>query len=99
MIVEVDLEVTSVIYVLRRRCGGRIDEEWTRRKIQSSRDRFYLYGIFAVTPVIAAGVLLLNPSARELFLHKAIGAILAVFAFFSYGTGILLYYMASRYKI
>ena len=33
LIVEVDLEVTSVIYVLRRRCGGRIDEEWTRRII------------------------------------------------------------------
>ncbi len=78
---------------------SRIDEEWTRRKIQSSKDRYYLYGIFAVTPVIAALVLVLNPSAQELFLHKAIGGIFAILAFLSYGIGFLLYYMASRYKI
>lgn len=77
---------------------SRIDEEWTRRKIESSKDRYYLYGIFFITPIIAAMVLGLNPSAHELFFHKTIGNMLFAIAIMSYGIGISLYYMSSKYR-
>lgn len=77
---------------------SRIDEEWTRRKIQSSRDRYYLYGIFTITPVMAGFVFVLNPSARDLFFHQTIGSLLLAIALISYGTGLFIYRMASRHK-
>jgi len=77
---------------------SRIDEEWTRRKIESSKDRIYLNGIFLATPIITAVVFAMNPSARELFFCSPIGILLSSIAIISYGIGILIYYLASKYK-
>lgn len=78
---------------------NRIDEEWTRRKIESSKDRYYLCGIFISTPVIAAIVFFFNASARELFFHKAVGPFLLLAAFLCYGTGLTIFYISSKFKI
>jgi Flp pilus assembly protein TadB len=78
---------------------GRIDEEYTRRKIESSKDRLYLYGIFIITPVIAAIVFMTNPSARSLFFNESIGMLLCFVALLCYGTGILIYCFSTKNKI
>ncbi len=77
---------------------GRIDEELTRRKIESSRDRLYLYGIFIAAPVAVAAVFFLNPSARGLFFGGTTGALLCAVAGACYGMGILIYLLSSRQK-
>lgn len=77
---------------------GRIDEELTRRKIESSRDRLYLYGIFIAAPVAAAAVLFGNPSARALFFGGSSGALLCAAAGACYGIGLLIYLLSSQQK-
>ncbi len=75
---------------------SKIDEEWTRRKIESSKDRFYLYGIFILSPIIAVIVFSANASARELFFGRPISFILCIFALLFYFMGILIYYISSK---
>ena len=74
----------------------RIDEEHTRRKIESSRDRTILKGIFLLTPIVAGLVLTMNPSARILFLSTGFGRLAAILSLIVYGTGILLFVTAHR---
>ena len=76
---------------------NKIDEEWTRRKIESSKDRFYLFGLYILTPIIAIFVFIFNSSAREIFFNHPAGKILSMLAIMSYATGILIYYLSSRY--
>lgn len=78
---------------------NKIDEEWTRRKIASSKDRYYLYGIFIGTPLMVIIVFIANRSARELFLYKSIGNLLSFVAVAFYITGLLIYYISSKYKV
>lgn len=78
---------------------SRIDEEYTRRKIESSKDRLYLYGIFLFTPVITAIVFAMNPSARSLFFEESIGIPLSMIALMSYAAGILIYLFSSKNRI
>lgn len=77
---------------------SRIEEEWTRRKIESSKDRAYLNGIILLTPAIATAVFFFNRSAREFFFSSSIGVLLSLVALISYGTGIMIYYFSSKYK-
>lgn len=74
----------------------KIDEEHTRRKIESSRDRLYLKGMFILTPVIAAVMLAAKASARELFIFTPIGNMMAVLSIVIYGLGILLFMTAQK---
>jgi Flp pilus assembly protein TadB len=74
----------------------RIDEEHTRRKIESSKDRLYLKGMFILSPIIAVVMLLMNVTARELFIFTPIGNIASVLSIGLYGTGVLLYLTAHR---
>ncbi|MHB1485162.1 MAG: type II secretion system F family protein [Saccharofermentanales bacterium] len=76
---------------------NRIEEEWTRRKIASSKDRFYLLGIFILTPIIAIFVFVFNSSAREMFFYQPAGNILSIIALMSYGAGVAIYLLSSRY--
>jgi len=78
---------------------SKIDEEWTRRKIESSKDRYYLYGIFILTPVMSVIVLALNKNASELFFYQPLGNLLSIIAVVSYITGLLIYYLSSKYKV
>lgn len=77
---------------------SRIDEEWTRRKIESSKDRSCLLGIFLATPILAVVIFYLNQSARDLFFNQKIGCLLSFAAIACYGIGISIYYISSRYK-
>ncbi|MHB1452484.1 MAG: type II secretion system F family protein [Saccharofermentanales bacterium] len=74
----------------------KIDEEHTRRKIESSRDRLYLKGMFVLTPVIAAVMLSVKISAREFFFNTPLGNMMAVFSVVVYGAGILLFITAHK---
>ena len=78
---------------------SRIAEEYTRRKIESSKDRSYLYGIFLITPIITVIVFVMNPSARSLFFKESIGMLLCMIAILSYGIGILIYNLSSKNRI
>ncbi|MHB8963951.1 MAG: type II secretion system F family protein [Saccharofermentanales bacterium] len=74
----------------------KIDEEHTRRKIESSKDRLYLKGMFIFTPIIASGMIMFNPPARELFIDTPLGNIAAILSIVLYGTGILLFMTAHK---
>lgn len=75
---------------------SRIDEEFTRRKIESSKDRLYLMGVFIASPIITLIVFIMNKSARELFLGEFIGVMLIVLAFLCYGIGLVIYLMSLK---
>jgi Flp pilus assembly protein TadB len=76
----------------------KIEEERTRRKISSSRDRLYLNAIFVLTPLIVGLVLMSNPSAADLFLITPVGRLLIIPVIMFYTIGFTLFFFASRFR-
>ena len=66
------------------------EQERTRKKISSARDRLYLKIILAATPVLFVTTILLKPSARELFINTDFGKILIIPGLLSYLTALLI---------
>jgi len=66
------------------------EQERTRKKISSARDRLYLIAILILTPVLFIATVLLKPSARELFLNTTIGKVLIIPGILSYVISLLI---------
>jgi Flp pilus assembly protein TadB len=77
---------------------ARIDEESTRRKITSSRDRHILSMVMAITPVLSVIVVYTNPSARKLFFEESIGIPLIIISVLSYICGLTIFKTSSKFN-
>jgi Flp pilus assembly protein TadB len=77
---------------------ARIDEESTRRKISSSRDRYILSMVMAITPVLSIIVISTNPSARKLFFEESIGIPLIIISVLSYVSGLVIFKTSSKFS-
>lgn len=72
------------------------DEEFTKRRISTSKDRKLIRGIFFIEPILMIMIISTNVSAREFYAHTKFGEITLVITSIFYILGILLYMTAGR---
>ncbi len=73
------------------------EQERTRKKISSAKDRLYLKAILILTPVLFIATVLLKPSARELFLNTNIGKVLIIPGILSYVISLLIMNLTNEF--
>ncbi len=74
----------------------KLDEEFTRRKISTSKDRKIINCIYILSPLLGAVTLSLNPASRHFFTGTQFGKMSMAVVFFLYLLSLLFYYVSGR---
>lgn len=75
---------------------NRIEEEYVRRRISSSRDRSLSLCILLAAPVLYLLILIRNPLNRAFFLDTPLGGLTLAIAALAYLTGVSLFWSVHR---
>ena len=75
---------------------NRIEEEFIRRRISSSRDRSLSIGIMVASPLLYLLILLKNPLNRAFFMDTVLGGLTLAIAALAYLTGVALFWSVHR---
>lgn len=75
---------------------NRVEEEYVRRRISSSRDRSLTVGIMLAAPFLYLLILLRNPLNRYFFFETAMGGFSLLIAILAYLSGLALFWSVSR---
>lgn len=76
----------------------KVEQERTRRKITTSKDRKYLTAFFMLTPAVAIKVLVFNETAAHVFFHTILGRLSAILCSVFYIAGFALFIKSSKFK-
>jgi len=74
------------------------EQERTRKKISSAKDRFYLKVILILTPILFVTTVILKSSARELFLDTTVGKVLMIPGILSYISAIVIMNISNEFS-
>lgn len=75
---------------------NRIEEEYVRRRISSSRDRSLTFGILAASPLLYLVILLRSQASSQFFLMTGLGRISLLVSLLAYLGGLALFTSVSR---
>jgi len=75
---------------------NRVEEEYVRRRISSSRDRSLTVGIMLAAPFLYLFILLRNPINRSFFFDTAMGWLSLLIAVLAYLSGLALFWSVNR---
>lgn len=67
----------------------KIDDEYTRRKIGTSKERRYLWLIFLFVPLLAVFLLIKKQVTKEFFLQTSLGLLIGVLSLLIYCVGLI----------